>query len=399
MTATPLPAHSDIVGGSSAARVLACPGSIDMSRMVPEQPGSEYAEEGTALHEAMEYLLDKGCTDPDAVLGMVFNEYEMTRTLINECLEPALAQVDIVFDSLDDPDLEFWLEHRCEFPGIDGAFGSVDVIYWSPKLRLMGVIDYKFGGGVPVVAQDPLVKPEPGGHKHLNKQGLFYLAAADNTLDLGAERFEMHFFQPRLDYFGAAEVKRPQLDSFVADLKHAVAYRDDEKVYPLTIGSHCRWCPAKAICPAHIGDVGRAVEIGITARDLPKLLILAEKAKDWAKAVDAMAFDVLNAGEPVQGWKLVEGRSSYGWADDKRAERWLARQGLKVKDYRKPASTISPAQAEKLVGKKRDAFPADLVVKTPGKPTLAPENDKRPAIVTGKTAQEGVAAAIRRMKD
>jgi hypothetical protein len=41
---------------------------------------------------------------------------------------------------------------------------------------------------------------------------------------------------------------------------------------------------------------------------------------------------------------------------------------------------ISPAQAEKLVGKKKFGELNELVVKPPGKPTLVPDSDKRKAI-------------------
>ena len=41
---------------------------------------------------------------------------------------------------------------------------------------------------------------------------------------------------------------------------------------------------------------------------------------------------------------------------------------------------ITAPQAEKLLGKKDKSIIADLIIKPEGKPTLAPESDKRPAI-------------------
>ena len=43
-------AHSSIVGGSSAARILGCPGSVDLLAKIPEsvlKESSTYADEGT----------------------------------------------------------------------------------------------------------------------------------------------------------------------------------------------------------------------------------------------------------------------------------------------------------------------------------------------------------------
>ena len=51
--------HSSIVGGSTAARLLACPGSHQALMSLPPTADapSEYAEEGTAMHEVMTDLM------------------------------------------------------------------------------------------------------------------------------------------------------------------------------------------------------------------------------------------------------------------------------------------------------------------------------------------------------
>src|SRR3972149_6433330 len=52
--------HSSVVGGSTATRVLACPGSIDLCRKMPPDTGSVYAQMGTDCHSQMEnWLLDE----------------------------------------------------------------------------------------------------------------------------------------------------------------------------------------------------------------------------------------------------------------------------------------------------------------------------------------------------
>ena len=50
-------AHSTIVGGSSAKRLIACPGSRQLVDRAPPKPTSNYAEEGTMLHEVMHRAL------------------------------------------------------------------------------------------------------------------------------------------------------------------------------------------------------------------------------------------------------------------------------------------------------------------------------------------------------
>jgi hypothetical protein len=41
--------HSTIVGGSTASRVINCPGSVALVAKMPPRPSSSYADEGTLL--------------------------------------------------------------------------------------------------------------------------------------------------------------------------------------------------------------------------------------------------------------------------------------------------------------------------------------------------------------
>jgi len=86
------------------------------------------------------------------------------------------------------------------------------------------------------------------------------------------------------------------------------------------------------------------------------------------------------------------GRSQQGnlpgcGADKREAEEKLLAE-LGPEAY-KPAEIISPAQAEKTLGKKHPIL-GSLVETPEGKPTLAPESDKRPPL--RQTAQEAFAA-------
>ena len=58
--------HSTIVGGSTAKRVIACPGSVKLVQQMPVKPSSKYADEGTLLHNAIADILGQG-TPPLAV--------------------------------------------------------------------------------------------------------------------------------------------------------------------------------------------------------------------------------------------------------------------------------------------------------------------------------------------
>ena len=99
------------------------------------------------------------------------------------------------------------------------------------------------------------------------------------------------------------------------------------------------------------------------------------------------------AGKEVRGWKAVEGRGSRDWTDMDSAFDTLAKSGIAPEEMLWEKRPLTIAQVEKLVGKKefRESV-GKFVVKNPGKPTLAKESDKRPAITNRITAAEAFRA-------
>jgi hypothetical protein len=97
----------------------------------------------------------------------------------------------------------------------------------------------------------------------------------------------------------------------------------------------------------------------------------------WLSSVETVVRERLEAGQDFPGFKIVEGRSLRRWGDESEAEKVLS--DLLGDDLYKK-TMISPAQAEKALKKDHRKVLDDLVVKPAGKPTLAPESDKRPPI-------------------
>ena len=103
--------HSSIVGGSTAKRVIGCPGSVALCAKMPPKPSSKYADEGTLLHNVMDVILSTGQT-PESCIGMSYGGIKLTDELINEKVYPALAALDAV-----DPnkEMEYATETRVGF--------------------------------------------------------------------------------------------------------------------------------------------------------------------------------------------------------------------------------------------------------------------------------------------
>ena len=353
--------HSAIVGGSTAGRIEACPGSWALSKDLGAGTSSEYALEGTLLHEAIEAILH-GSRTIDNIIGFTSEKapgLAVDFDHVSDALMPALAQFNAFGDEYrlnvyDTEQLADWGKR------IPGAFGWIDVIGRARNYNV--ILDWKFGRGVPVDAAD-------------NKQLLFYAAGASMNPNLDdlydpALNTLLVIIQPRIaSEPSISEVTPRRLARFADDLAAAVALAKTPDA-PLATGPHCRWCPAKAICPLKLGKAR-----GPKPADLAEALELAKEMEDWARSVFQKAEQDLVDGATIPGWKLVQKVARRQWIDEEAVAKRLRRLRVKVADaYERKLR--SPAQLEKLVGDKLQ----DLIEARSSGLTMVEEKDRRPAI-------------------
>jgi hypothetical protein len=107
--------------------------------------------------------------------------------------------------------------------------------------------------------------------------------------------------------------------------------------------------------------------------------------ENWVKQVRAETERRLLAGDEVPGFKLVEGRQgNRTWADPEVAEAAMKQMRLN-KEAMYDFKLISPTTAEKRakaesIGPRQWVKLQELIVRKPGKPSVAPASDKRPAL-------------------
>ena len=123
-------------------------------------------------------------------------------------------------------------------------------------------------------------------------------------------------------------------------------------------------------------------EIAEILGKIDRLTKFAEDIKDSAltKALD---------GEEIPGWKVVEGRSirKYVGSEEEIVRQCEGAGYDQALLYERKLLTIT--NMEKLMGKKQFAEVLGAYVEKPeGKPTLAPESDKRPAITNNSAAED-----------
>jgi hypothetical protein len=359
--------HSNIVGGSTAKRVMNCPGSVALVQKMPPQPSNKYADEGTLLHNVIAEIVmsDK---HPEEFLHTKYNDQILTLELIDNKLVPALAALDVI-----DPnkEMEIEAETRVGFGDLlPDVFGSTDLIGRIGKRAV--VLDWKFGDGVAVEVEE-------------NPQLMFYAAAAMRTEETkwafdGVEEIECVIVQP-------PQVKRwvttpARIAKFEKDLVKAVKLAQQPNA-ELKIGDHCRWCAAKPICPQMTGAVDRALKTSIDDLDAPTIsayLKNADMLEQWITDLRALALQMLDSGARLPDYKLVAKRAIRQWTDEDKAKVALFAYGLTESEVME-TSIISPAKAEKVLKKRKQALPDDLVVAISSGNTLASVDDPRPEVM------------------
>jgi hypothetical protein len=357
--------HSNIVGGSTSKRVINCPASVKLVQQMPPQAESEHAARGTLLHNVIAELLEFD-KKPAQCLGAQYKDQTLTPELLDEKIIPALALLDEV-----DPEktMEYMVETRVGFGDfLPGVFGSTDLLGRKGKRAI--VLDWKFGDGVSVDAVE-------------NPQLLFYAAAAMRTpaaqwIFEGVEEIECIIVQPPAMRRWVTTPER--VKQFEVELARAV--RESSWPNPtMQTGDHCRWCTAKPICPEMTGAAERALKVQLAALPAEQIAMQLQQAdmlEDYVKNLRALAFQMLENGHPVPGYKLVAKRGTRQWVDEEKAKAFLLKS--LVEPY-KELEVISPAQAEKLLKKIKIELPADLVVSISSGSTLATDDDARPAVL------------------
>lgn len=200
---------------------------------------------------------------------------------------------------------------------------------------------------------------------------------------------DIAIIQPRLDHISEWSISVKDLLKWAewVSQRAEIALSEDAERVPGE--KQCRFCKAKGTCPAlmkYTEDIIMAdfddlddmpSPDTLTQEQLRKVLEHKGLIEGWLSSVEIVVRERLEAGQDFAGFKIVEGRSLRRWGDEAKAEAKLTDL---LGDKLHTKKIISPAQAEKALKKDQRAVLDELVVKPAGKPTLAPESDKRPPI-------------------
>jgi hypothetical protein len=356
--------HSAVVGGSTAARVLACP----PSRLLPKPPevASKYAQEGSALHSVIEATLGSG-RDVQDFAGVHIDDVVIVGEMLDEKVKPAIEAFNQYADQYRLEDVEY--EVAVSLPSIPGAFGTADVFALSHAGSIMHVVDWKFGSGQQVEAVG-------------NKQLMFYAAAAlftEAELTKRVTNAHLVVIQPNdrgLPTLRQWIVTRFDLIEFASSLRWAVNHPE----LPRVSGEHCRYCPGRVACP-RLQEDAKALTVWanphpeVTPAQVSAMLDMAETTEMQIDALRAHAHAMAEQGQPPTGWKLVPKRAMRKWVSEEQAYKALHRDNPKAEmlDLYGVPSLLSPAQLEK----KKFVIANGLTVAQSSGTTLARDSDPR----------------------
>lgn len=375
-------AHADrehaLLSASGAHRWLRCTPSARLEETLPDRK-TTYSEVGTLGHEMAEFKLRKHFIEP---IGPQKAAAQMRKFRSQEQYSAELEKiVDTFVDYCKSIEMLFTsrpyvlVEHRVDYSHVaPEGFGTADFIAVGDDLLV--IADLKTGQGKPVPIE---------GNAQMRLYALGALRAVAGIFQV--KRVRMAIVQPRVyDEPQEEEVTVEELERWADEIAPKAKLAWEGKGNFVT-GDHCQFCRARETCRARIEQFFGAAKLAphkppiIGWDEVGEVLHKAEGIVSWYNDLKELALShILNGGD-VPGWKAVEGRGSRSYADIEKAFEALIKAGIdeSVLYERKP---LTPAQLEKTIGKKqyKDLLEEKgLVVKEPGKPTLAPAEDKRPA--------------------
>lgn len=358
-------AHA-LLSASSAHRWLACPPSAVAAEKYPSQD-TEWTREGTLAHEVAEMIARDRFVDMPVI--------PLPEDADADMIAHARSYADYIQELIKTDDATVLLEQRVDYaPWAPEGFGTCDCILMQGDT--LTIIDYKYGVGVAVSAVN-------------NPQMKFYALGALNMYGVAYDikRVETHIFQPRIDNISSDQMTVEELFEWGESIKPTAkkAAKGKGEYNP---GEHCKFCPHAGkcrqltkVCTEYVETHDLRVAVPVLApHEIAEVLKMRPLIDLWLKRIESQALDTLLGGGEVPGYKLVEGRLGFRkWTDEIAVSKALQAAGYSFEDITK-TELRSPAEMDKAIGKKKaEELVGTLIERAPGKPTIVPESDKRPA--------------------
>ena len=354
---------------SSSDRWLNCSPSVILGEGIPDET-SEYAVEGTAAHSLCEYkvqrMLGHEATDPRP--SLLYHDEEM-----EECSDDYAAFISEAIEEIRSKGHapSVFTEIRLDMSRFaPECFGTCDCCLVSDNG--LHIVDFKYGKGIEISSD-------------YNSQMMLYALGA---LEMFGHIYDirdisMTIFQPRLSNISTWSITADELllwAEVYLKPRAGLAFRGEGEQ---RAGDWCRFCKIRAVCRKRADENMKlaAYDFRKPSRlnndEIAAILSKADELVSWVSDVKGFVLSALIRGEKIDGYKLVEGRSIRKYTDDEKVANVVREAGFEPYDHTVKGITAMTA----MLGKKRfNELLGALITKPAGKPTIAPESDRRPAI-------------------
>ena len=372
-----MPKHA-YLSASASHRWLACPPSAKLCANILDQ-ASEYAQQGTDCHELCAYLVEKalGKDVIDPTENLTYYDAEM-QNCAEEYRNYVLEQIEAAKEFCKDP--QVMIEQRLDFSRwVENGFGTGDCVIVADEV--LQIIDYKHGLGILVSAGDD----EHGGNSQMMCYALGALEVFGDIYDIN--QIKMTIFQPRRDNISTYTISKKNLLKWADEILAPTAQLAYVGKGEFNAGDHCTFCKVKATCRKRaeynleLAKYDFEMPATLDDTEIAAILEKVDEMISWGNDIKDYALQQAQSGVHFEGWKIVEGRSKRKYTDENAVADTVKDAGFDP--YEKKLLGITAMST--LLGKKKfEELLGGLIYKPPGKPTLVPESDKRPAMNTAK---------------
>ena len=392
-----------LLSASSSERWMVCTAAPRYEEQFLEST-SVYAEHGRIVHEMCELKLTKKFTTALTQRQYAAQLNKLKKKEADFIDAHNKAQPDKKLDADGDRCSDGYIEHLTEkamgydTPPLVNAEVKVDLTAYIPEgfgtcdcVMIGGdtldITDYKHGKGVPVSAVD---------NSQMKLYALGALTKYEPFYGGMIKQIRMTIVQPRVSDEPSSETMTIEdLKAWGESIK-PIAQRAFSGFGEFVPGEHCRFCRGSAQCRARANQnsaledfKGIAVPTPenkakdpqpspmLTHAEIGNLLTRGKSLVAWYKDLEEFALETMLNGEEIPGWKVVAGRSNRAFTDHEAAIAAAITAGYdEALLYERKPKTLT--ELEKLMGKADfTAKIGNFVHKPLGKPTHAPESDKR----------------------
>lgn len=314
---------------SAAHRWRACPGSQFIVSQLPRLPSTPAAEEGTLAHTFAAWMLANTLREingEEPINGMPPAPEEALAT--DEMLGAAQTYTDAVVGKLyeafgealaDAAHTAYAIEYPVELEDVPEVILRGRLDFTAYHGGTLVVVDFKYGGSHVPVKDNP--------------QLIAYATCLAHTAPKWPTRVIIGIVQPRSEAsdfadLGAAMWYEYDGEAFMqvsGDLIAKARYAcTANELTPREPGEHCKYCPARSVCRAAVGEKLLLADIAAGEAQMSKDAT-NEQIGAWLTAlrdIETIRDDLtriaklrIDAGQQVPGWR-TQTRRSRVWAKD-----------------------------------------------------------------------------------